>query len=159
MLIVAALLALVSWSGTQQPAYDEPVIVYADPVASPIPVAPKLPQASAGHAKPKKPSVELRCTPKVGLSAPGNPLTVMAQVRVKNPGDDLWCPGVEWYVNNMFVSGHESDCLPYIEAGEQELWAEPPKPFGFYAGEYVIEARLIKAARTIRVVRCSIEVR
>ncbi len=167
MLIAVALLALVLLSEAQtpqQPVYDEPVIVYADPVASPVPVTmPKPSQAPAGHAKPRKPNMELRCTPKFGFSTPGNPLTVMATVRVENPGDDLWCPGVEWYVNNTFVSGHESDCKPYdevvAEEGEQELWSEPPKPFGFYAGEYIIEAKLTKANRTIRVMRCSIQVR
>lgn len=163
MIAVAFIAAFHSWESQAplQPVYDEPVIVYAEPTVSPVPVTTPRPlQTPAAQAKLKKPKVELRCTPKVGFSTHSNPLPVMAMLRVENPGDTLWCPGVEWSINGIRVSGHESECNPYetTEAGERELWLEPPKSFGFYAGEYIIEAKLIKAERVIRAVSCSVQV-
>lgn len=145
----SALVALFGAQIASQPAYGEPVFVYAEPVASPV-----------STEKPKKPTVDLRCTPKIGFSTPGNPVLVTAMFRIKNPGEYLWCPEIQWFVNGQLVSGHEEDCNPYEEeTGDREFWREPSRLFGFYDGEYTIEAKVLKSGRVIYVTSCSVQIR
>ena len=163
-MLFPALMSLLASQVLQQSVHDEPVIVYADPVALPVPVTMAKPsQAPTGHAKPRKPKVRLSCLPKIGHCSPSKPMVVRATLRITDPNEELWCPGVEWYVNNTFVSGHESDCKPYdevvAEEGERGLWSEPPKPFGFYTGDYTIQVKLTRASRVIRTVSCEVSVR
>ena len=68
--------------------------------------------ASLGaEAKPKKPTLELRVTPRMAFS----PVTILMVAELKG-GDDIeeyYCPEIEWDWDDGGKSVHEADCPPF----------------------------------------------
>ena len=63
------------------------------------------------EAKPKKPSLEMRVTPRMAFS----PVTVLMVAELKG-GDDIeqyYCPEIEWDWDDGGKSVHEADCPPF----------------------------------------------
>lgn len=72
--------------------------------------APALPQ-QPGHIKPRRPSLNLRATPRMAFS----PVNVFFTAELIG-GDDVeqyYCPEVEWDWGDGGKSVQESDCAPY----------------------------------------------
>ena len=77
-----------------------------------MPLAASL--AGADAAKPKKPKLEVRATPRMAFS----PVVVLFTAELTG-GDDVeefYCPEIEWEWDDGSKSTQESDCAPY-EAG------------------------------------------
>ena len=63
------------------------------------------------EAKPKKPTLEMRVTPRMAFS----PVTVLMVAELKG-GDDIeqyYCPEIEWDWDDGGKSVHEADCPPF----------------------------------------------
>ncbi len=140
---------------------DPPVVVVGEvtvPTAN-IPARPSFP------SKKQKPVAKLVCSPRLAISYGLRPALVLAKLYVDNPGEHLWCPGIEWYIDSDLQGGHESDCPPYetvlaSQEGEVDRWSEDtPKRFSLMPGEYVITAKLTKSGKTMARVECRVLVK
>jgi hypothetical protein len=123
--------------------------------------APPPTAAGTGAPPQPEPTVELRCIPRIAKGVMFKLRTFTASLRVKNPDEVFWCPGVEWYVNNTRFSHHESDCEPYESVvarngGPPEVWSEAIKQFHLPEGEYTIAAKLVRAGTVIARKECSV---
>lgn len=111
----------------------------------------------------RSPRVSLTCYPKMQIGSI-RPVSVAASVRVMDPNDTYWCPGISWTINGEPAGNHEGDCRPYedivAETGEPQVWSEDqPKRFQFWSGSYVITAKLIKAGKLIAQETCTVHVK
>lgn len=146
-------LLLLTDGGQAPPAAEEMVVVTGDPSEAPTPAPPPRPRPRP--SKTPKPSIELRCTPPIRIGSFLGGALFTAELRVRNPGERLWSPGIVWRVNGEKVSEHEADSKPYDEVvaereGEEpEVWSEPPKLFRLGPGEHEIEARLVHAGKEV----------
>ena len=63
------------------------------------------------EAKPKKPSLEMRITPRMAFS----PVTVLMVAELKGGNDieEYYCPEIEWDWDDGGKSVHEADCPPF----------------------------------------------
>jgi len=141
-------LILLADGGQEPPVTEEEVVVIGDPEE------PRTPAPSPRPARTPKPSIQLRCTPPIRIGSYLGGALFTAELRIRNPGERFWSPGIVWRVNGEKVSEHESDSKPYpevvAERGEEpEVWSEPPKFFRFGPGEHEIEARLVRAGKEI----------
>ncbi|HEY7512662.1 MAG TPA: hypothetical protein VIG50_20550 [Vicinamibacteria bacterium] len=74
--------------------------------------------AAAADAKPKKPRLDLRATPRMAFS----PVNVFLTAELSG-GDDVeeyYCPELEWEWDDGGKSTQESDCAPF-EAGKTKI--------------------------------------
>jgi len=69
---------------------------------------------SFGADKVKKPSLDIRVTPRMAFS-PVN-ILVIAELKGGNDIEEYYCPEIEWDWDDGGKSTHEADCAPY-EAG------------------------------------------
>jgi hypothetical protein len=78
-------------------------------IALALPLA--APCGAADAAKPKKPKLELRATPRMAFS----PVTVFftAELTGGDEVEEYYCPEIEWEWDDGGKSTHESDCAPY----------------------------------------------
>ena len=122
-----------------------------------------IPASPPPSSKKQKPVAKLVC-PRVAFGSGLGPVVVSATLYVDNPGENLWCPGVEWYIDSDFRGGHESDCPPYktlraLGEGEPDRWSEDiPRRFPLWQGEHVIIAKLIKSGKVLARAECKIRV-
>ena len=98
------------------------------------------------EAKPKKPSLDIRVTPRMAFS----PVTVLLVAELKG-GDDLdeyYCPEIEWDWDDGGKSVHEADCPPFENGTttiERRFSQEHHYP---RAGIYNVKASFKKAGNT-----------
>ena len=98
------------------------------------------------EAKPKKPSLDIRVTPRMAFS----PVTVLLVAELKG-GDDLdeyYCPEIEWDWDDGGKSVHEADCPPFENGTttiERRFSQEHHYP---RAGIYNVKASFRKAGNT-----------
>jgi hypothetical protein len=109
------------------------------------------------EAKQKKPTLELRVTPRMAFS----PVTILMVAELKG-GDDIeqyYCPEIEWDWDDGGKSVHEADC-PEYEAGkstiERRFTAEHQYP---KAGLYNVKVTMRRANRTLAQTTIKITVR
>jgi len=107
--------------------------------------------AASGDTKPetktKKPSLELRATPRTAFS----PATVhfTAELTGGDDSETYYCPEIEWEWGEGGKSVHEADCAPY-EDGSTKIERRFTASHGYnLAGIYTIKVTLRKASRTI----------
>jgi hypothetical protein len=112
--------------------------------------------AAAGEgAKPRRPQLDLRASPRVAFS----PVEILVTGQLKG-GDDLeefYCPGLEWDWGDGTHSAYESDCAPF-EAGTaldrffsgRHAFREP--------GAYNVRLTLRRATRTVAVASVAVTV-
>ena len=110
----------------------------------------------AKDAKPKKPRLDLRVTPRMAFS----PVNVFLTAELLG-GDDVeeyYCPELEWDWDDGGKSVHEADCAPY-EAGtaiERRFTAEHEFR---KAGVYTIKVTMRRANRTLAAANVKVTVR
>jgi len=162
----AAILALVLILTPQQtPDTDEPVVVVGIPEAAPTPAPTPSPSPTpAVKTKKRKTEAKLSCSPPISISGGLTPSLITASLFVEQPGERLWCPGIEWYIGSQYTGAHESDCLPYETVvageGEPERWTEDhPRFFRLWQGEHTIKAKLVKAGKVLASAECRVMVR
>ena len=98
------------------------------------------------EAKPKKPTLEMRVTPRMAFS----PVTVLMVAELKG-GDDIeqyYCPEIEWDWDDGGKSVHEADCPPF-ENGTTTIDRRFSQEHHYpRAGIYNVKASFKKAGNT-----------
>jgi hypothetical protein len=103
--------------------------------------------AVAADAKPKKPRLELRATPRMAFS----PVNVFLTAELSG-GDDveeLYCPELEWEWDDGGKSTQESDCPPF-EAGVSKIERRYSTDHEYRrAGVYNVKVTMRRTGRNI----------
>ena len=105
------------------------------------------PSFAGEAAKPKKPVLEVRPTPRFGFS----PLTVLFIVELKGGADveEFYCPEIEWDWDDGGKSVKESDCPPF-EAGVTQIERRYSQEHGFVkAGNYAVKVTMRRSNHLI----------
>jgi hypothetical protein len=101
----------------------------------------------AADAKPKKPRLDLRATPRMAFS----PVNVFLTAELTG-GDDveeLYCPELEWEWDDGGKSTQESDCPPW-EAGKSKIERRFTTDHEFRrAGVYNVKVTMRRAGRSL----------
>lgn len=103
------------------------------------------PWASGADAKPKKPALEMRVTPRMAFS----PVNILMVAELKG-GDDIeeyYCPEVEWDWDDGGKSVHEADCDPFGPGTTIERRFSQEHYYR-RAGIYNVKASFKRAGRT-----------
>jgi hypothetical protein len=97
------------------------------------------------EGKGKKPSLEVRATPRMGFT----PVNVLLVAELKG-GDDIeeyYCPEIEWDWDDGGKSVHENDCGPF-EAGRTKIERRFTAEHEFkISGVYTVKATFRRAGR------------
>jgi hypothetical protein len=111
----------------------------------------------ADGAKPRKPRLELRASPRMGFS----PVHVLLTAELLG-GDDVeefHCPEIEWDWDDGGKSMHEADCTPF-EAGTTRIQRRFTAEHDYRrAGVYRVKATMRKTNRTLAAATVSVTVR
>lgn len=157
--MLAELFLVVALMRAQSPE-DPPVVVVGEVMP---PITSVQTQPSPLPKKKQKSEVKLMCSPRIALRSLLGPVVVSATLRVNHPGEDLWCPGVEWYLDGDSEGSHESDCSPYetvfASQGEPDYWSEDtPRYLKLWQGEHLIVAKLTRSNKVLARVECRVTV-
>jgi hypothetical protein len=103
------------------------------------------PLSFGADAKPKKPALDMRVSPRMAFS----PVNILVVAELKG-GDDIeeyYCPEIEWDWDDGGKSVHEADCEPFKDgtAIDRRYSQEHMYP---RAGIYNVKASFKKAGRT-----------
>jgi hypothetical protein len=113
--------------------------------------------SGAGDAKPKKPRLELRATPRMAFS----PVSVLLTAELIG-GDDVeeyHCPEVEWDWDDGGKSVNEGDCEPF-ETGKTVIERRFTADHEYHkAGIYQIKATMRRNNRTLSIATVKVTVR
>jgi len=111
----------------------------------------------ADGAKPRKPRLDLRASPRMGFS----PVHVLLTAELTG-GDDVeefHCPEVEWDWDDGGKSVQESDCTPF-EAGTTRIQRRFTAEHDYRrAGVYRVKATMRKTSRTMAAATATVTVR
>ncbi|HVR71442.1 MAG TPA: hypothetical protein VMT87_11420 [Vicinamibacteria bacterium] len=128
---------------------------YAPGVGAALAVAASL--ALAAEAKPKKPRLELRATPRMAFS----PVNVFFTAELTG-GDDVeeyYCPELEWEWDDGGKSTQESDCAPF-EAGKTKIERRFTNDHEYRrAGVYNVKVTMRRADRSLAASNVRVTVR
>jgi PKD repeat protein len=115
------------------------------------------PATRAEEAKPKKPKLDLRATPRMAFS----PVNVLLTAELTG-GDDVeeyYCPELEWDWDDGGKSVHEADC-PEFEAGKSKIERRFTTEHEYKkAGLYNVKLTMRHANRTLAQTTVKITVR
>lgn len=115
------------------------------------------PVLADGGAKPRKPRLELRASPRMGFS----PVHVLLTLELTG-GDDVeefHCPKIEWDWDDGGKSVHEADCPPF-EAGTTRIQRRYTAEHDYRrAGLYRVKATMRRANRTLAAATVNVTVR
>jgi hypothetical protein len=113
--------------------------------------------ALAAEAKPKKPRLELKATPRMAFS----PVNVFFTAELSG-GDDveeLYCPELEWEWDDGGKSTQESDCAPF-EAGKTKIERRFTTDHAYRrAGVYNVKVTMRRAGRSLAAASVRVTVR
>ena len=113
--------------------------------------------AAAADAKPKKPRLELRATPRMAFS----PVNVFFTAELTG-GDDveeLHCPELEWEWDDGGKSTQESDCAPF-EPGKTKIERRFTADHEYRrAGVYNVKVTMRRTGRSIATASVRVTVR
>jgi len=116
-----------------------------------------VPATPADEAKPKKPKLDLRATPRMAFS----PVNVLLTAELTG-GDDVeeyYCPELEWEWDDGGKSVHEADC-PAYEAGVSKIERRFTAEHEYRkAGMYSVKLTMRHANRTLAQTTIKITVR
>jgi len=100
---------------------------------------------SFGADKPKKPSLDMRVTPRMAFS-PVN-ILVIAELKGGNDIEEYYCPEIEWDWDDGGKSVQESDCDPFQDGTAIERRFSEEHHYG-RAGVYNVKATFRKAGKS-----------
>jgi hypothetical protein len=113
--------------------------------------------ASAGNdARPSRPRLDLRATPRVAFSPAVVFLT--AELVGSSEMEEYYCPAIEWEWGDGGRSMHESDCPPYQTGGELERRFTAEHGFR-HAGDYNVKITMRRGGRVLATANARIAVR
>jgi len=128
---------------------------YGSGVAAALALAVGL--AAAADAKPKKPKLDLRATPRMAFS----PVNVFFTAELSG-GDDVeeyYCPELEWEWDDGGKSTQESDCPPF-EAGKTKIERRYTTDHEYRrAGVYNVKLTMRRADRSLAAASVRVTVR
>jgi PKD repeat protein len=128
---------------------------YGSGVAAALALAAGL--AAAADAKPKKPKLDLRATPRMAFS----PVNVFFTAELSG-GDDVeeyYCPELEWEWDDGGKSTQESDCPPF-EAGKTKIERRYTADHEYRrAGVYNVKLTMRRADRSLAAASVRVTVR
>jgi hypothetical protein len=102
---------------------------------------------AGAEAKPKKPRLELRATPRMAFSPVNVFLT--AELTGGDEVEDYYCPELEWEWDDGGKSTQESDCAPW-EAGKTKVERRFTAEHEFRrAGVYNVKVTMRRSGRSI----------
>ena len=112
---------------------------------------------AAAEAKPKKPRLDLRATPRMAFS----PVNVFLTAELMG-GDDVeeyYCPELEWEWDDGGKSTQESDCPPY-EAGKTTIERRYTADLEFRrAGVYNVKITMRRSGKSLATANVRVTVR
>jgi hypothetical protein len=112
---------------------------------------------AAAEAKPKKPRLDLRATPRMAFS----PVNVFLTAELMG-GDDVeeyYCPELEWEWDDGGKSTQESDCPPY-EAGKSTIERRYTADHEFRrAGVYNVKITMRRSGKSLATANVRVTVR
>lgn len=96
--------------------------------------------------KPKKPSMNLRVSPRMAFS----PVNILAIAELSGGDDheDYYCLGVEWDWGDGSKSIHDADCDPYQEGAKIERRFSAEHMYS-RSGAFNVKARLIAGSKVV----------
>jgi hypothetical protein len=113
--------------------------------------------ALAAEAKPKKPKLDLRATPRMAFS----PVNIFLTAELTG-GDDVeeyYCPELEWEWDDGGKSTQESDCAPF-EAGKSTIERRYTADHEYRrAGVYNVKVTMRRTGRTLATATVRVTVR
>jgi len=112
---------------------------------------------AAAEDEVKKPSLELRVTPRMGFS----PINALFTLELNGGGEheDYYCPELEWEWGDGSRSVQESDCDPFVP-GETKIERRFTSRHLFkQSGNYSVTVRLKRVDKTIAKVSAQLTVR
>lgn len=92
-----------------------------------------------------RPHVALRATPRTAFP-PAN-VFVVAELKGR-PGEEFYCPGIEWEWGDGSRSAEEGDCPPYSAGAEVERFYSARHAYGT-PGNYDLTLTMRRADRTL----------
>jgi hypothetical protein len=113
--------------------------------------------AGAGEAKPKKPKLDLRATPRMAFSPVNVFLT--AELSGGDEVEDYYCPELEWDWDDGGKSTQESDCAPFqpgVTKIERRFTAEHEY---HRAGAYDVKVTMRRSGRSLAAATVRVTVR
>ncbi len=101
---------------------------------------------AGNETKPKKPRLDLRATPRLGLA----PAHILATAELVGGDDveDLYCPLLEWDWDDGARSIHESDCPPFEPGTGLDRHFTAEHVYN-RSGEYSVRVTLRRASRLV----------
>ena len=106
-----------------------------------------VPATAADEAKPKKPKLDLRATPRMAFS----PVNILLTAELTG-GDDVeeyYCPELEWEWDDGGKSVHEGDCPPFV-AGTTKIERRFTAEHEYRrSGIYTIKVTMRRANRSL----------
>jgi hypothetical protein len=101
---------------------------------------------AAAGARPKKPRLDLRASPRVAFS----PVEVLVIAELKGGQDieEFYCPGLVWDWGDGSRSAHEADCSPFEEGAELDRFFTARHAF-LAPGAYSVRLTLLRGGRTV----------
>lgn len=104
--------------------------------------------AGGDGARPKRPRLELRASPRVAFSPVE--ILVIAELKGGEDVEDLYCPGLEWDWGDGSRSARESDCSPFEAGTALDRFFTARHAFRA-PGAYSVRLTLRRAGRTVAV--------
>jgi hypothetical protein len=111
---------------------------------------------ASGDAKPKKPRLDLRASPRIAFS-PVNVLLV-AELQGGDAVEEFYCPELEWDWDDGGKSAHEADCAPLEANGTFERRFTAQHAYR-QAGTYNVKVTMRRANRSLAVATATVTVR
>jgi len=113
--------------------------------------------SGAAEAKPKKPRLDLRATPRLAFS-PVN-IFLTAELQGGDDVEEFYCPELEWDWDDGGKSVHEADCVPF-EAGKSKIERRFTAEHEYRrAGAYNVKVTMRRGQRSMAVASVKITVR
>ncbi len=110
-----------------------------------------------GEARPKKPRLDLRATPRLGL-APARVLATAELVGGETADEDFYCPLLEWDWDDGTRSVREADCLPFEPGAALERHFTADHVYR-RSGNYSLRVTLRRASRSLAAASISVGLR
>jgi hypothetical protein len=115
-----------------------------------------VPGRAGGEAGPKKPRLDVRASPRLGL-APARVLAT-AELVGGDAAEDFYCPLLEWDWDDGTKSVREADCPPYEAGAALERYFTADHVYR-RSGNYSVRVVLRRASRSVAAASVSVGLR
>ena len=110
-------------------------------------------QVTAGGRDDNRPRLALRASPRMAF--PPVSVLLVAELKGADPGEEFYCPGLEWDWGDGTRSFEESDCPPF-QAGTRPETTFRARHVFRAPGEYDVTVTLVHAERKLAAATISV---